>query len=250
MTDVSAIKIMNKKELGLTILAIIAAGASVNFFIFGTLELVPFATYRDFILFPSVAIIIAIAVYGVLKNKRLANRLVTGLWVGAVATLALEAIRIPGYATLHWLPGDDMIMMPGMFLTGMAPTLMDLMKMMQMSGGAMQPPLAVMIAGALYHFWNGATMGAIYTLFMGKGRWYYGLIWGFIINIGMMLAPWLVMMMDPFGIKYLAGYNIFTIALAAHLAYGIVIGLLAQRFVRDKGSIVTLLRRTQTGGYQ
>lgn len=239
---------MDKKELGLTILAIICAGASVNFFIFGTLELVPFATYRDFILFPSIGVIIAISVYGSLKNKRLVNRLLTGLWVGAVATLALEAIRIPGYATLHWLPGDDMIMMPGMFLTGMAPTLMDLMKMMQMSGGAMQPPLVVLAAGALYHFWNGATMGAIYTLFMGKGRWYYGLIWGFIINTGMMLAPWLVMMMGPFGIKYLAGYNIFTIALVAHLAYGIVIGILAQRFVREKGSILTLLRQAESGG--
>jgi len=240
---------MNKKELGLTILAIISAGASVNFFIFGTLGLMPFATYRDFILFPSIAIIIAIAVYGGLKNKRLSNRLVTGLWVGAVATLALEAIRIPGYAALHWLPGDDMVMMPGMFLTGTAPTLMDLMKMMQMPGGAMQPPLAVLATGALYHYWNGATMGAIYTLFMGRGRWYYGLIWAFIIDIGMMLAPWLVMMMGPFGIKYMAGYNIFTIALAAHLAYGTVIGILAQRFVREKGSIVTLLRQAQTRGY-
>jgi hypothetical protein len=248
LTNVGRIEIMKKKELGLTILAIISAGASVNFFIFGTLEVVSFATYRDFVLFPSIAIIIAIVVYGAMRNKRLANSLVTGLWVGAVATLALEAIRIPGYATLHWLPGDDMIMMPGMFLTGMATNLMELMRMMQMSGGAMQPPSAALLAGALYHFWNGATMGAIYTLFMGKGRWHYGLIWGFIINLGMMLAPWLVMMTGPFGIKYLAGYNIFTIALAAHLAYGMVIGILAQRFVREKGSIVTLVRQAQTGG--
>jgi len=135
-----------------------------------------------------------------------------------------------------------MIMMPGMFLTGVAPTLMDLMNMM-MSGQPMQPPANVMISGALYHFWNGATMGAIYTLIVGKGRWHYGLIWGFIINLGMMLAPWLVMMMGPFGIKYLNGYNIFAIALGAHLAYGLVIGILAQRFVKEKGSLIMLLRQ-------
>lgn len=232
---------MQKGEFGLTILAIIAAGASVNFFIFGTAGIVSFSIYRDFILFPSVAIIVVIGIYGAVKSKRLANRLITGLWIGAVATLALEAIRIPGYAVLHWLPGDDMIMMPGMFLTGMAPTLMDLMNMM-MAGQAMQPPSDVMISGTLYHFWNGATMGAIYTLIMGKGRWYYGMIWGFIINIGMMLAPWLVMMMGPFGVKYLDGYNIFAVALAAHLAYGVVIGILAQRFVKEKDSIITLVK--------
>lgn len=233
--------VTHKGEFGLTILAIIAAGASVNFFIFGSAGIVSFSIYRDFILFPSIVILFIIGIYGAVKNKRLANRLFSGLWIGAVATLALEAIRIPGYAVLHWLPGDDMIMMPGMFLTGMAPTLMDLVNMM-MAGQAMQPPPSVMISGILYHFWNGATMGAIYTLIMGKGRWYYGMIWGFIINIGMMLAPWLVMMMGPFGVKYLDGYNIFAVALAAHLAYGVVIGILAQRFVKEKDSIITLVK--------
>jgi len=46
-----------------------------------------------------------------------------------------------------------------------------------------------LVVGGLYHYWNGATMAAVYTLVMGKGRWYYGLVWGFIIHIGMMLAP-------------------------------------------------------------
>lgn len=241
MIELVTTTVTQKGEFGLTILAIIAAGASVNFFIFGSAGIVSFSTYRDFILFPSIMILAIIGIYGAIKNKRLANRLFSGLWIGAVATLALEAIRIPGYAVLHWLPGDDMIMMPGMFLTGMAPTLMDLMNMM-MAGQAMQLPPSVMISGTLYHFWNGATMGAIYTLIIGKGRWYYGIIWGFIINIGMMLAPWLVMMMGPFGIKYLDGYNIFAVALAAHLAYGVVIGILAQRFVKEKDSIITLVK--------
>lgn len=236
----SATTMMQKGEVGLTVLVIVAAGASVNFFIFGAAEIIPFTTYRDFILFPSIAVIVTIGVYAAVKCKRLANRLFSGLWIGAVATLALEAIRIPGYSTWHWLPGDDMIMMPGMFLTGMVPTLMDLMNMM-MSVTPMQPPASVIISGALYHFWNGATMGAIYTLIVGQGRWYFGLAWGFVINIGMMLAPWLVMMMGPFGVKYLDGYNIFTVALAAHLAYGLVIGILAKRFVKDS-SLLTLLR--------
>jgi hypothetical protein len=232
-----------KKEVGLTVLSIVAAGASVNYLIFGTLNIISFDSYQNFILFPSITVIVGLALYGKLKNKMFASRLISGLWIGAVATLALEAIRIPGYAVLHWLPGDDMIMMPSMFLTGMAPTLMDLMNMM-MSGQPMQPPANVMMTGALYHFWNGATMGAIYTLIMGKGRWHYGLIWGFIINLGMMLAPWLVMMKGPFGIEYMDGYNIFVVAVTAHLAYGAVLGILAQRFVRG-GVLVKLVRQAR-----
>ncbi len=237
-----------KGELGLTILTILLAGVSVNFFIFGSLGIIPFITYKNAILIPSVIAIAAIVIYSRYKMKRLSNRLLTGLWTGTVATLALEAIRIPGYAVLHWLPGDDMIMMPGSFLTGLAPSPMALMDMMH-SGAMMSMPqstmMAVMISGAIYHFWNGATMGAMYTLFVGKGRWYYGIAWGFIINIGMMLAPWLIMMMGPFGYKYMAGYNIFVVALLAHLAYGAVLGVLAQKFVKEKGSIATL-RKQQT----
>ena len=40
------------------------------------------------------------------------------------------------------------------------------------------------------------------------------MIWDFIVGIGMMLAPWLVMMMGPFGINFAAGYNIFLMTLA------------------------------------
>ncbi len=234
------------RELGLTIITIILAGAAVNFFIFGSLGIIPFIEYRNIFLIPSVIGIVVITVYSHMKMKRLSNRLITGLWTGAVATLALEAIRIPGYAVLHWLPGDDMIMMPGAFLSGLASSPMALMEMMH-SGAMMSMPqltvMVIMISGTIYHFWNGATMGAMYTLFIGKTKWYYGVAWGFIINIGMMLAPWLIMMMGPFGVKYMDGYNIFAVALVVHLAYGAVLGLLAQKFVKHSGSIATLRKQ-------
>jgi len=233
--------LVNKKEIGLIIISIIALGASVNFLIFGSLNIISFDSYRNFILLPSVVVVAVLVLYGISKKRLFTGRLLSGLWIGAVATLALEAIRIPGYLVFHWLPGDDMIMMPGMFLTQMAPSLMDLMGMMMHSEGNMPIPSSVIISGTLYHFWNGATMGAMYTLVMGKGRWYHGLAWGFIINIGMMLAPWLIMMKGPFGIQYMDGYNIFIIALIAHLAYGAVLGILSQKFVRH-GSLLKLAR--------
>jgi len=328
-------QLSRSRELGLTILAIVAAGASVNFFIVGTAGLIPFSEYRNYVLIPSFFIILFVAIYGYKKNKRLANRLVTGLWIGIIATLALEAIRIPSIY-IQWIPHDDMIALPGKLLTNppsidnfnamiMSDTYGQGKNMMKMAsatdsmktntlsnrledtpkhtelngmndnlmtdsstnpnskiinnqqqsakltaqsennkpnmtgannvhqndrysmmmGDTMQASPFEFLIGGLYHFWNGATMAAVYTLVIGKGRWYYGLLWGFIIHIGMMLAPWMIPMVGPFGINYGPGYTIFVASLLAHLAYGAVLGILAQRFVKDKESLLNIVRSRQ-----
>src|SRR5215207_1672894 len=165
-------QLSNKQPfITLSIIAIILAGVSVNFFIIGSLGIVPFIEYKDKILIPSVIVLAAIAIYSHFKIKPLSNRLLTGLWAGTLATLALEAVRIPSFMILHWLPGDDMIMMPGALLTGLAPSPMALMHMMQSGDMASIPYsiiMTVMTAGVIYHFWNGATLGAIYTVFVGR----------------------------------------------------------------------------------
>ena len=247
MTTQKKFEERTKTYLGLSIVSIVLAGVSVNFFIVGSLGIIPFADYRDKLLIPSIIALAAIAIYSHYKIRPLSNRLLTGLWIGAIATLALEAIRIPSYMIFQWLPGDDMIMMPGAFLAGLAPSPMALMDMMQsgaMTSMSQSMIITVMVLGGFYHFWNGATLGAVYTVFVGRGKWYYGLVWGFIIHIGMMLAPWLIMMFDPFGLKYNGGFTIFTVSLLAHLAYGAVLGILASRFVKDNnGSIFSILRK-------
>ncbi len=231
-------------ELGLTVLAILACGVSAQYLVFGTLGIIPFDIYRDFLLIPSVVIVFAIAVYARHAEKRLANRLVVGLVSGFIATFALELIRIPGYALMHWLPGDDMISFPGVLLTNVAVNLMQAVPYMALKEPT---PLVALMAGGLWHFWNGATFGAVYALLVGRGRWWYGAIWGgAIIETGMMFAPWLVMMFGPFGVMYLAGYNIFVISLIAHFAFGIVLGVLVRYLVKEEGSIFSLLFASQT----
>jgi len=313
----------------------------VCFFIIGTAGLVHFLDYRNYILIPSCFILLFAVIYGYKKNKRVANRLVTGLWIGLVATLALEAVRIPSIY-VQWIPHDDMIALPGNLLTN-PPTIQDFNVMirhhdtketMQQNGNdnmkmadhmkstaASNPPLStsghngpkamsnndvmtkgsstkqdsqmitggqqqqkqltqlgnenphmsrsnntyatrtmmmgdsmmqdsmqpssILVVGGLYHFWNGVTMAAVYTLVIGRGRWYYGVIWGFIINIGMMLAPWMIPMVGPFGINYGSGYTIFVASLLAHLAYGAVVGILAHRFIKDSTSLVNIIKPSE-----
>ena len=162
---------------------------------------------------------------------------------GALASFALEAIRIPGYMVTKWIPMDSMISLPGLFLTEKISSLSEVKQVVMQSGVAMNlyhAPLDAFIAGGLWHFWNGATFGIIYALIIGRGRWWYGIIWASIIEIGMMFAPYLIMMKGPFGIEHMDGYNLFTITLLAHIAFGAVLGILVQRWKKHQSSILSL----------
>jgi len=228
-------------ELGLCIIIIILSGASASFVIFGPLDLMPYATYRDVAIIPSVIVIFAIGILARSKFPRLVNRLFVGMAAGAVASFALEAIRIPGYMFAKWLPMDSMISLPGLLLTEKITSLGEIKQVIMQSGVAMNlyhAPLDAFMAGALWHFWNGATFGIIYALVIGKGKWWYGMIWAFIIEIGMMLAPYLIIMKGPFGIEHMDGYNLFVITLIAHLVFGAVLGILVQRWKKGSESIV------------
>lgn len=211
----------------------------------GPLGIVSYAVWRDVAIIPSVVIVFAVGILTRSKFPRLTNRIFKGMAAGAIATLALEAIRIPGYMFAKWIPMDSMISLPGLLLTEKISALSEIKQLVMQSGVAMNlyhAPLDAFVAGALWHFWNGATFGIIYALIIGKGRWWYGLIWAFVIEIVMMVAPYLIMMQGPFGIKYMDGYNIFAITLVAHLVFGLVLGVLVQRFIKEKETIVALLR--------
>lgn len=233
-----------RQELVLTVLVIVLSGTSVSYLILGSLSLFTYDSLRSFLVGSAVAIFLI----GTLVHKkypRLTNRLFKGMAAGAIATLALELFRVPGYLVIRWIPMDDMIMLPGMLLTDKADTIMGVTQIVMQSGIPMNlfvPPIESLIAGILWHFWNGATFGIVYALFIGKGKWWYGVIWGFIIELGMMLAPWIIMMKGPFGIGHLDGYNIFVISLIAHVAFGVVLGLLVQRWKKGTDSIFSIVK--------
>jgi len=235
-----------KAELGLSIIIIILSGSSASLVIFGPLDLMPYATYRDVVILPSIIVIFAIGILSRNKFPQITKLIFVGMAAGAVASFALEAIRIPGYMVTKWLPMDSMISLPGLFLTEKISSLGEVKQIIMQSGVAMNlyhAPLDAFMAGALWHFWNGATFGIVYALIIGKGRWWYGMIWAFIIEIAMMLAPYMIMMKGPFGIEHMDGYNIFVITLIAHLAFGAVLGILVQKW--KKGEISTSLTKKE-----
>lgn len=165
--------------------------------------------------------------------ERLTNRIWTGIWIGGASTAALDLFRLISFS-LGLLPGN----MPRMF----GVLILDTM--------AVGPTPYSDFLGSLYHYWVSACFGLTYTLICGRTRWWGGLIWGLIIEVGMMTTSPMVVAMDTgyFGLKLGKGLlnGIFLGSLVPHIAYDIVLGLLIERYVRQKGSIVSVFREVLT----
>lgn len=180
------------------------------------------AGYVLYAIVPAIVVLIGIWLYASGNYPRLANRIAAGAAASFLASLGLDAVRLIGVAQGAF-PGD----MPTMFG--------------QMILGRMSMDGAVRLAGYTYHLLNGATFGIMYALLAGKVHWGWGLAWGLFFELGMMTMPPVPMMAGPFGIH---GFwpRLFIASLVAHVVYGVILGVLTARWVRDRGMIFSLLR--------
>jgi hypothetical protein len=160
-------------------------------------------------LLPAAAVVL-IAV-GVLYrfDDSLARASSVGLAAGAVATVALEAIRLPGF----WLG----------FMPGNLPRLMGVLLLNQFATG---PSPKSDVAGWAYHFWNGASFGLIYVLVFGTCRRWVGTVFGILLGFGFMFSPVVSALGVGFmGLEFSKGFPV-TVTFA-HAAFGLALGWLA-----------------------
>jgi hypothetical protein len=222
------------KEIILTALALIPAAVGPNILVVALTPGMPaMPALTRYLLLPSIALLIIVSEAAHrLRLERLTNRIWTGVWVGAVSTAALDVIRLTGFS-LGWMPGN----MPRMF----GVLILDQM--------ALGPSNFSDIIGGLYHYWVSACFGLTYTLLIGRTRWWGGLIWALIIEVGMMTTPPMVVAMDTgyFGLKF--GFGLLGVSLTAHIVYGLVLGCLLERYTRHRGWIVPLVKETLNANY-
>jgi hypothetical protein len=141
-----------------------------------------------------------------------------------MATVGLEVVREIGFR-LGGMPGE-------------LPQLMGVLLLDRFSLG---PTLLSNLAGWGYHFLNGASFGIIFTLLFSRVSWWYGLIYGVLIGIIFMASPAVVALgVGRFGVEFGWGFS-FTVTLA-HLAFGTILGLLAQRWVRESRPFLFFLK--------
>lgn len=146
-------------------------------------------------------------------DRSLAKIATAGLAAGAIATIALEAIRLPGF----WLG----------FMPGNLPRLMGVLLLNQFAAG---PSLKSDIAGWGYHFWNGASFGLIYVLIFGACRRWIGTVFGVLIGVGFMVSPVVSSLgVGPFGLEFSKGFPV--IVTLAHAAFGFTLGWLTTRWL-------------------
>ncbi|MBI3979414.1 MAG: hypothetical protein HY331_14625 [Chloroflexi bacterium] len=176
------------------------------------------ASFATFVLVPALAVLGVVYFYARAHHPGLANCILAGLAAGAVATLALDAVRLTGFA-FRWMPAN----LPPMF--GM------------LILGPQSSPAQAQVVGYLYHFLNGASFGLVYTLAVGRGRVVWGIGWGVVVWLLMMITPPLLMMgVGPFGVNF--GPGLVATTFIAHLAYGAALGWLAERWACVEGPVL------------
>ncbi len=174
--------------------------------------------YIPFIYVPSIVVLLGIITFSKTRYRDLFRRIVIGLGVGTLATVGLDFFREMGVIN-GWLPGDT----PAMFG--------------KMATGSRSFPFYYPV-GYIIHFLNGAGFGLFFTFVWGKQKSYFhsifwAVIWLLIVELGMMTGPPMGPMVGLFGKNY-AWPQLFLLTLAAHIAFGLILGVLSQYLLKDE----------------
>lgn len=173
--------------------------------------------YIPLIYAPALVLLAVIAIYSRKRYPDLFRRISVGLGMGAVATIALDAVRQAG--VIHgWLPADTFVMF-GKMATGSA------------DFSVFYP------AGILVHYLNGANFGLFYAFVWGKRKSYasaigWATVWALILELGMMTGPPMARIVGPFGVNF-AWPQLFLLTFVAHVVFGVTLGILVQHLLTD-----------------
>jgi hypothetical protein len=274
-----------KLELPLTLIALLCAAITPNVFVAGGAGIASMSTLTRYLLVPAIIVEVAVLLYARRAGYvRLFNRLVTGLWVGAVATTGLDIVRQPG-TFFGYLAHDEARMAGEMILMaeahgqghdaampedkqpahGGAPTDThargdvhagakgehgesrehapdaasghgssgETHAQPAPGGGRRHGVTPADFVGYAYHYWNGASFAVVYALVFGRTPWWGPLLYSVLfIDTGMMV--FMRVAMGPLT------WGIGLVALFAHVVFGLILGVLLARFIRDDGSILEL----------
>ena len=174
-----------------------------------------------FALLPSIAGLIAIGLAAWPRRPDVAAIVWRGAMAGAIATLALEAVRYPGFR-LGLMPGN----------------LPQLMGVLLLDRFALGPSAASDVAGVAYHFWNGAAFGIIFLALTGGRSVGLAIAYGLVVGVGFLGSPVVQSLgVGLFGRDF--GWQFAATVLTAHAAFGAALGALLVRAV----SLSSLTRR-------
>jgi hypothetical protein len=151
------------------------------------------------------AAILLILAWALLRNSSaagLAALIRDGAVAGALATVALEAVRYSGFR-MGFMPGN----------------LPELMGVLLFDRFALGPTAASTLGGFAYHFWNGACFGIIFALGRFNLPVWWAVPYGAALGVGFLISPVVQGLgVGIFGVNF--GWHFAATVLTAHLAFG------------------------------
>jgi hypothetical protein len=167
---------------------------------------------------PSIVGLAAIWWYARLSDRPDLSLLISrGAWSGALATLALEAVRYSGFR-LGFMPGN----------------LPQLMGVLILDRFALGPSGWSDLAGFSYHFWNGAAFGILFVALARNRSVALAAAYGIAIGLGFLVSPVVQSLgVGLFGREF--GWEFAATVLTAHLAFGATMGLVLLK--RDRAAV-------------
>ncbi len=205
-------RVLNE-EVVLSLLALLFAGVSPNVFPIAQAGLAPMPVLAVRLLLPSlVGLAVVFVLAWVRGHARLAARMSAGVGAGLLATIGLEAVRSVSF---HFggMPGD-------------LPRLLGVL----LTNRFMEGPSTVSdVLGYAYHFWNGASFGLIFAVLLGRKPLAWAAAYGELIGLGFLASP----AVKAMGVGFMAVQMpaMIVTVLAAHLVFGLVLGLLLRRWL-------------------
>lgn len=221
--------IMNiaRKKIIILLFLLLFAAVSPNTFVVAQTGIAQFSTLAVKFLIPSVLLIfITIGIAALLQYKEVAHQALNGIFAGIIATIGLEIVREAGFR-LGTMPGD----------------LPKLMGVLLLNRFALGPDFWSNLAGWSYHFWNGATFGLIFSLLIGKGKIWTGILYGVLIGIGFMVSPVTRSLgVGLLGLDFKSGYEFATTVMIAHIAFGAILGWILSKMNMNKPDIISRIK--------
>jgi len=194
----------------LTAVAFLAAAVSIAALLLHIAGWLPMYFLMDVLAAPSLVLLLSLGIVAARIDARVfLDRLIVGAWGGIVATLAYDAVRalVRASGAISYDPFQTHPAF-GRLITGLTET-----------------DMTAILVGWAYHFWNGFGFGIMYTLVAGNARWGYALGWAMFLEIG-----WLTALPSTFQLRL--SPEAVALSFIGHGVYGIVLGLIAQKFIR------------------
>ena len=203
------------------------AASSIACLLLDFYRVCPMRTFTLYLFLPALIVLGVIAVADRLRGDRqLWNAVLIGVLGGLLAAVTYDIFRLPFVFAKEW------------GLTAVVPP-MPLFKVFPRFGAMIlgepieQPSysLTAQLLGWAYHFSNGATFGVMYLAMVGNGlrrHWAWAVLMAVGLELGMLFTPY----PQTFGIHVTTRFVVVT--LAAHLLFGVGLGLSARWLARRK----------------